>query len=248
MAFQLVPIIDRMLALYQLPRGQARFEAYLEMLQGPSKKDIILPIGAYNPMGKEMVADKLRELKALGAEEVMKGVLEEVNERVGEEQEWKVVLNLADDVGGAWSNYFTTDFSSKFDINALVKRRFCTPYFWTSETYSTELILQRTKAYLYRNLYWVKNGKPQSLEDHCTQEIYVQQQLNVETLDDAPAHWAKIEAFYTKHKTSEDYSVIFNFFYGDEASRVLEFKEHGASLNSGWEYAQYRASQIRFRT
>jgi hypothetical protein len=85
MKFQLIPIIDRMLQLYAEPPSPIRFQKYLGMLQGDTKGDLALPIGGNNPMAKQHVSDKLNELKELGAEEIIKNALAEVNKIFKEE-------------------------------------------------------------------------------------------------------------------------------------------------------------------
>ena len=242
MQFKLVPILDRMEKLYQLPRTRERFEQYLFMLQGNTKDDMILPIGGYNPMGKEQVLQKLKTLIELGAEDLTEQALSVINREIAgiEHPDVEVVINLADDLGGAWTNSYTTDFSTKFDLNALVKRNFCTPYFWTSEPFTEALIIRRTKEYLYRTLYWAQNSKPLSLKNHFEQEVFVQTKLK------APGNYSDnqfkgISQFYQEHRHSEEYHLIFNFFYGDEASSSLAFTTFGIKKYEGFLYAKFVA-------
>ncbi|WP_411028824.1 hypothetical protein [Spongiimicrobium sp. 3-5] len=242
MKFKLVPILDRMEDLYKSPRTHERFERYLFMLQGKEKGEMVLPIAGYNPMGKANVLLKIRELKKLQAELLIEETLQKINNDVKGKvnREIEVVINLADDVGGAWSNLYTTDFSSKFDITALLKRNFCTPYYWTSENYTEELIVRRAKEYVFRTLFRENNGNPKSLKDHLLQEVFVQDKCN--NKENRYVHGithTKIEKFYLEHAKSKDYNLIFNFFYGDEASRSLEYACWGIKRFAGFEYAKY---------
>ena len=50
MTAELLPIIETMLDFYQKPRAPERFHAYLQLLQGNTKNDLVLPIGGFNPM------------------------------------------------------------------------------------------------------------------------------------------------------------------------------------------------------
>lgn len=43
--FVLHPILDTMIAFYELPRTPERFNRYLELLRGDTKGDLVLPIG-----------------------------------------------------------------------------------------------------------------------------------------------------------------------------------------------------------
>ena len=70
MTAELLPIIETMLDFYQKPRTPERFQAYLQLLQGSTKNDLALPIGGFNPMGKEHVSEKLIELQKIDAERI----------------------------------------------------------------------------------------------------------------------------------------------------------------------------------
>jgi hypothetical protein len=239
MKLQLIPILDQMEALYQLPRNRKRFEVYLKMLQGDTKDDMVLPIGGYNPMGKELVLEKLQELKALEAEAIVEEECQIINQILGinNDLEFGVAINLSDDVGGAWSNHFAVNYSSKFELNPLVKRNFCTPYFWTSETYTETLIRERIQAYVYRTVFFIQNGRLRLLKDFLAQEVFVQQHLKIKSpsnFDD----FEFLELFYEEYAESDDYSTIFNFFFGDEASEVLGYSTFGMRKNDGFEYAK----------
>ena len=117
MNFRLVPILDQMEDLYRLPRTGQRFSAYLSMLQGETKDDMIMPIAGYNPMGKDHVLEQLLALKNLGAEKIAATQLDDINAKIRHSgrHEISVVLNLADDIGGAWTDPYATDYSSKFE-------------------------------------------------------------------------------------------------------------------------------------
>lgn len=237
-----VPILEKMASLYRQPRNAERFQLYLSMLQGQTKGDLVLPIGGYNPMGKEHVLEKIQHLMELKAESLAEEALSKMHKELDHIQypDIELVINVADDLGGAWTNHFTTDFSSKFDINALIKRNFCTPYFWTSESYSESLIVQRTIAYVYRTLFWIQHGQPTTLADHFNQEVYVQSKVNASQSSSNNA-FDHIHHFYETHQHTEDYTVIFNFFYGDEASNILQYQPYGMKKNEGFAFANYSA-------
>ena len=237
MHFQLIPILEDMIAFYNLPRTPARFKIYLDKLQGETKDDMLLPIGHFNPMAKEHVNDKLNQLLDLRAEAVMQEALTEVNTQVPSmpDQTIEVVLNLADDLGGAWTNFYTTDFDSKFKLSALVSRNFCTPHFWSSEIFTEQVIQQRTLAYAYRTSYWIEHGALETLEDHLQQEIYVARKMNLPGANNMDVK--DLEKIYETFRKEDDYSLIFNFFYGDQASRSLNYPSYGISETNGFDYA-----------
>ncbi len=239
MKFELLPTIDIMLELYKMPLSKERFEAYLKMLRGDTKDDMVLPIGGFNPMAKEHAIQKLAELKILNAEEIIQITLSELNNRLSKEINpavFKVALNLSDDLKGGWTNRYTHDYDSKFKINALVTRNFCVPVFWTSEKFSPAIIRVRTAQYVYRTVYWLTNPKPKTLKEHIEQEKFVAENVGKKNSDEIDA--AALNAFYKKHLNTEDYHIIFNFLYGDAASRSLEFPSYGIKEDmAGFKYA-----------
>jgi hypothetical protein len=221
MTFELLPLLDIMIDFYQQPLDIKRFDVYLKLLKGHTKGDMVLPIGGYNPMAKNHVLAQLMALKNLDAEKVLTETIEEVNRKTKTDknaQKMRVSISLSDDYGGGWTHKFTTDYDSKFKINALFKRNFCPIVFWSSEIHSSEIIRQRALEYMYRSIYWATNPKPKTLEEHLSQEFFVAQhskngfQLSASLMD-----------FYQQNQHSENYQLIFNFLYGDEASKSLNF-------------------------
>ena len=104
MTFELLPIIDKMLELYQKSRNFDRFQDYLNLLQGETKGDLAIPISGFNPMAKEHVLDKLMELKDLCAEQIIAETILELNKTIikeGSSDIFKISLTLADDLKGA---------------------------------------------------------------------------------------------------------------------------------------------------
>lgn len=229
MKFGLIPTIDIMHELYQKPRNIERFNEFLRLLKGNSEDDMVLPIGGFNPMAKEHLAEKLQELKNLNCEAIAKETLEEINSRFSSHPNkdlFKVAINVLDDLKGAWTNFYTSDYDSKFKLNAIVKRRFCVPVLWSAETYTEELIRERIWQYAARTIYWLEKPKPATLKEHIEQEKFV---ANVSGKKSKAGNINpdELNAYYNKHRLSEDYHIIFNFFYGDEACASLGFPQFG---------------------
>ena len=238
MRFELLPILDKMLELYKMPPNMERFNAYLKLLSGDSNNDLVTPVGAYNPMAKEHVTEKINELKALKAEQIASQVLNELNTKISVKNNdiFKVVLCVSDDLKGGWTNRYTSDYDSKFKLNALVTRNFCTPLFWTSENYSEETVIERTKEYGYRTIYWLDHPKPITLEDHVKQEAFVAQK----STSKKGSLSRELNLFYQTHKNSDTYLTIFNFLYGDKAMEALGNGPLGIKEDfSGFEFAKH---------
>jgi hypothetical protein len=225
--FELVPMLDIMLDFYQKPRDFDRFQAYLSLLQGDTKGDLARPIGGFNPMAKGHVLEKLNELKQLDIEKIMAETVSDLSSNKKNAPVFKVSLTLADDWKGGWTNRYTADFDSKFKLNALIQRQFCTPVFWTSDAYSTASIQETTMEYALRTIYWFnQKTRPQTLKDHFEQELFVAKNGNY-TRPKPVCDTTALRQFYKTHADSDDYALIFNFFYGDSASESLGFKTFG---------------------
>ncbi len=225
MRFQVLPVMDAMLALYQKPLAPARFRDYLNLLQGETKGGLALPLGGFNPMAKEHAGEKLQELKTLGAEEIAAEVSQDLNRQASLQQKDKLIniaVTLSDDLKGGWTNRYTSDYDSKFRMNALLSRNFCTPVFWTGEVFSSSMIRQRILEYAWRVVYRQSHEAPQTLKEHIEQETFVAKQTPA-SIPSAEEVSMPAESLYRQHKDSSDYHTIFNFLYGSQACRSLEF-------------------------
>jgi hypothetical protein len=228
MRFTLLPTIDIMLDFYEQPRGFERFQQYIKALQGETKGDLSFPVSGFNPMAKEHVTDKLYQLKQLGAEQLIEKVLTTVNKTFSKKnaQNFRVALNLSDDLMGGWTNRYTSDYDSKFKFNGLFSRNFCVPVFWTSEVFTKEIITQRTAEYVFRTMYWLSHPKPKILKEHVEQEQFVANEISA-AKQVLPSSLSKLHEFYIKHQYTDNYAIIFNFFYGDKASQSLGLTQYG---------------------
>ncbi len=235
-----------MLELYQKPRDFDRFQDYLKLLQGTIKGDLVLPIGGFNPMAKEYVLQKLMELKELEIESIIQNAIDELNILFKNDKNttvFKMAFNLSDDFGGGWTNRFTADFDSKFKINALIERGFCVLLFWTSELFTPNLIKERVLEYAFRYYYWLTHPKPNTLKEHIEQEIFVAKNTVVIPPSVTSPH---LESFYLKNEQTDNYNIIFNFLYGDIASKSLAFPTYGIEEDwAGFKFAQSRAFQLK---
>jgi len=103
MTFELLPIIDILIDLYEKPRTFERFQEYLKTLQGDTKGGLSIPISGFNPMAKEHLLDRLKELKNLGAEQIVEEIISDFNgEKFSKNSNniFKIAINLSDDFLG----------------------------------------------------------------------------------------------------------------------------------------------------
>jgi len=245
MKFKLIKVLPKIRDLYKLPRTKKRFDTYLQLLQGESKSDMILPIAGYNPMGKELATEKIEQLIHLKAEALVEKELQTINKIIPTKDKRiiQVAINLIDDVEGAWSNQYATDYKSKFELATLVKRNFCTPCFWTSETLTESIISKRVREYLYRTLFCIEKGPPKTLAACLEQEIYVQTNSNEDGVSMGENDFSEIEKLYELFSESTDYAIKFNFFYGDKVSKQLAYPLYGVKEMEGFKYAKFRSKK-----
>ncbi len=243
--FRLRKLLSEIKDFYSKPASAERFKEYLAKLQGGTKGELVLPIVGFNPMAKDHILTKIVELEKLDAEDIMQETINEFNATLKDSSsdEFTVILNIADDLKGGWTNYYAADFDSKFKLNAFVERQFCVPYFWTSETFSKEMIKVRTKEYLSRTLYRIHNPQPFSLADHFAQEVMVSRASDNYSVDYTPSDYKKIESYYLEHKDSEEHDRILNFFYGNDGSYSLGYKTYISRNIQGFEYARILADK-----
>lgn len=247
MKLESIKVLGQIKELYEMPRTQERFNKYLFMLQGANKNEMILPIASFNPMGKELALEKLNKLIELNAEKILEDVIFKFNHNLEFKQDGRriirVAINLIDDIEGSWSNYYVTDYRSKFEIENLLKRNFCTPIFWTSESVTEESITRRIEEYILRTIFWIAHGKPVKLIDMLEQEIAVQMHYNDIESNLGKADAENMEKFISENEASEDQSLNLNFFYGDEGSDTLNYVINGIVNDGGFEYAKLIAKQ-----
>ena len=184
----------------------------------------------------------------MNAEDLIQDVLETINtqEKVDTFPDIHVVINLADDVGGAWSNKCTVDYASKFGMGPLLKRNFCTPYFWSSENFTRDKVKTRALEYAYRTLFCLKQGSPKTLKDYVSQEAYVFSKGGNNEDEATLFNLEEVQKFFIDNSESEEYSLLFNFFYGDQASNELNYPIYGASENQGFLFSAQLAKNKKW--
>jgi len=244
MHFALIPVLDLMIDLYQIKDPQRRFKAYLNILQDPISNEMLVPIDGYNPMAKPNIIDRLLLLKKLNAEKLIADILAEINPSLVSTNKYKVALNIADNIGGAWTNRLTTDFDNKFRSRAKRDLGFCTPTIWIEEGFSSSLIIERTKESIQRTNYQIAQGDPQTLQEHVAQEIHVNYQNDSPQKTLNKSSYKLLDDFYQTHKLTTDYSIIFNFFYGDKASLTMGYKAYGIITGDGFQYCKRLSTEL----
>lgn len=237
MQFQLLPLLDTMIAFYRQPRGRERFEDYLRLALNDARDAPQRPIFIYNPMGREHVLAQLEVLHRLEAERLAAEEIEGVNIRLpaegtaaGAPRRIEVGLNLADDLLGGWTNRYTTDYSLRFPrkLTAL-HRHYCTPIFWTSDQLSTALIRRRVGEALWRSVYWFSpnGGVSHTLEDHLRQEDFVRHRMAGQFSGLLSTASTALRARYETYRLTQGPAHVLAILYGDFAAESLGHRALG---------------------
>lgn len=170
MRLELLPALGTLRDLYAMPRDMARFREYVARLTGGTG-DVVLPLTAANPMGREHVAAHVQALIDRGAEARAAQWLREAEARlVRVPATLRVALLVVDDVAGGWTDRGLTDAQHRFECAREAKRGFATAYAWTSEPPDLDALRIETLASVYRAAYVLRHGEARTLREAMRQE------------------------------------------------------------------------------
>ncbi|HEV7664252.1 MAG TPA: hypothetical protein VGQ62_12000, partial [Chloroflexota bacterium] len=161
-----LPVLHTLRDLYLQPRDMRRFKAYLAALTGGTD-DVVLPIGLANPMAKEHAVARIDALLQMDADTVAAAAAAQAAERLatcGLDVSITATLVLVDDVGGGWTNRYTTEASVRFPGRGALKRPFASALCWTSERPTTAALAAEVLAAIYRVAYQQRHGVPTTLQ------------------------------------------------------------------------------------
>jgi hypothetical protein len=222
MKIEYLPTLKTMREVYELPRTMERFQEYLRVATGGTD-DIAMPILSFNPMAKEDAIAKLDALLAMGAEDIAAEAAAEAEQRlVSLDWELKAGLEMADDIGGAWSQRYTSDAARRMPPKVDFRRPFVTGVVYVSEPPTEAAIRQEMLSALYRAVYLREVGLPKTLGDLLRQEGLAGRfagaapSLSGDELTTARERIAP-------YLGSDRYPEIFASFYGDEAAESVGY-------------------------
>jgi hypothetical protein len=236
-----VPVLGVLRELYARPRDMARFREYIKELTGGGD-DIVLPIGVANPMAREHALVKVDELLAMGAEDVGAEAAREAQHRLRDIHtvEIKASIVVADDVGGGWTNRYTTEAMVRFPGRGALKRPFATALAWTSESATREGLRREVLSAIYRVAHQQRHGLPGSLRERMTQEGLAQRFAGYAPRL-PPAELEHAGKIITALGEDPPYPRVFAALYGDSAARELGYEPLGLPDRAGFEVALLEA-------
>jgi hypothetical protein len=232
MRIEYVPTLGLQRALYDMPRDQARFTRYLDVMRGGTD-DLALPLVAFNPMGRDHVADTLDRLIAAGADDAVRAACERgATELPGDLPTLRATLVLSDDVGGMWTHRRSTEFARRWGDDPMLKRGWTVALAWTSDDVSADALATEARGTLYRAAYRLRYGNPVNLRDVLLQEGFALRFAGQATRTGTWSAHALDDRLEV-----HDTPTLFAALYGDAAAEELGYPPLGLGPNAGSEIA-----------
>lgn len=237
MTWQYVPLLHHLEELYRMPRSLERFQAYLATVLNAEGDDVdLVPLVATNPMAKEHALELVRQLLAMGAEEIAEQAVEQAQTELPNlAQHLRVSLVVLDDAKGGWTNRHATRGLwglSERELQNTRRHAWVSIPCWTSEKPSPEYIRQQTRLYLYQAVWSYRQATPKTLREIL---VYEGQALAFAGV----AQWLDAEELaYTRsvlepHLDSIYYPTLLAALGGDSVAHSLGYKPLGLSPNAG---------------
>ncbi|MBB6051369.1 hypothetical protein [Armatimonas rosea] len=231
MSLTYVPLLQKQLELYTLPRGTERFQSYLKTMVNETGDAIdVAPLMAMNPMGK---AHCNALLEAYLAPEIdAERLAEETLAELPTDAALRVSLVLVDDAKGGWTNRTDYEYKLRTQLAATLRRLgWLSVMLWTSGTPSAEAVVEATRTTLHRALHVLTHGDPTTLREVLQHEAAAQTQFP--TLDpEELAYTCEILTPLLDTPTA-NMPVVVAALFGDSAATSLGYPPLGLSDNAG---------------
>ena len=239
--------------LYEKPRDMARFHWYLEQMIGTNedgKQDVVIPITAANPMGREPCLAAVNALIAMDADGVGAAAAQAGADRLAGIEalagvKARAYIGVVDDVGGAWSNRYTVEASYHLDKargqRANQHRHFIGAVCWVSAcvrgAYTPARIRAEMMAAVYRFAFMQLHGLPRTLQQMLTMEgqARVFAGLTERVLSDDDLAYTR--EILQPYREAADTPITFACMFGDEAARAMGYEPMGLSPYAGFALA-----------
>lgn len=239
MRFVLVPTLECLRTVYAVPRGPARFEAYIAATVGGATRtaDLALPpLVAANPMAREHATLCLDTWLALDAEGVARTALAEAEAQLGGGPRVRMGLTLLDDVAGGWTDRVISD-SARFKVGAALSQTgWLTIPLWTGEAPDVAALRLTVLEWAARAAWAQEHGDPRTLREMLAQEGQAAAfagrtpDLDVEEL-------AYTRTVLTPLLGSDHQPITYAAMYGDEGARAWGYPPLGLTSHAGFEVA-----------
>jgi hypothetical protein len=217
--------LEKVRALYQMPRTFERFAAYLSLVRVDTGAEA-LPLSKLNPMAKEHALAYVETLLAINAEDQVFAAAHDAAGQLDCEDALNVLLVLMDDAKGGWTNRAFSEFAHRYENKYEVKHGWATVVIWTAEEPTPELLRRRAFESVYRTIDERRNGPVRTLRAILDREIRTQRFAGVTSPYEAPAYRAKVEPYLDAHAAP----IVMAALYGDTVAASLGYPPLGIEL------------------
>jgi len=243
MRIEVVPALRAQRDLLELPRGMERFDAYVKTMIDPNDR-VILPLQTFNPMSREHVAEVLDGLLDMGAEEIATDAARDADRRIGGiERPMRILIVVADDARGGWTDRSITDYEFRFTKKAMLGEGWVQVIQWSSEGAYGERIHRDVQAQMYRTMYLDRFGLPKTLGEMIRQEGMASVFAGSSEWDLPADDLEYTRETINAHLESQDRGVHFACLYGDEAATSCGYAPLGFSRWAGFAAAYAEAME-----
>jgi hypothetical protein len=235
MQLEFISTLEKLLEVYRVPIGQARFDAYIAATVGGAQTtaEIALPpLVIANPMAKAHVNAALETWLALGVDEAARTILLELESAWSLEVSSKVGLTILDDLRGGWTNRHLNDWDFRFPKK--ISTNWIVVPLWVSEIPSLEGLRLAIRAAVARVVWQLQHGVPNTLLEMMQQEGFAQSWLKP-TLEPDDLEYSR--TIMKPFLQSPLKPVQFACLYGDAAAREVGYAALGLSAFAGFEVA-----------
>lgn len=242
MKVEYLPILQLQRDLYDIPRGPQRFQQYLNIVQD-GKGGMGLPLAMLNPMGKEHVPALFDQLLAMDTDGMAYTLIEETAKNLAAiDGDFRIVLTIADDAGGGWTNRYDWEFKHRFETRPFHRHGWLVSVLWSADELKSESVREELLTTVYRGAYIQQHGYADTLDEMLNQEAYALGMAGVAQWMDADevAYSAEVLAPFLD---DEDRPIQLVCFYGDPAAHNLGLPLQGLSERAGFAVALHRWNQ-----
>ncbi len=237
MKFEFVPTLEKLLEVYRVPIGQARFDAYIAATVGgaQSRADLaLLPLVSANPMAKAHLNTTLETWLELGVDTATQKIVQSLEPVWSLDVAYKVGLTLLDNQKGGWTNRFLNDWEFRFPSK--INPDWIVVPLWVSEAPSFEILEVAIRAAVARVVWQWQHGVPQTLLEMLHQEGFAQSFAGLKpTLETDDLEYSRV--VLAPFLQSVEKPVQFACLFGDAAAREVGYVALGLSAFAGFEVA-----------
>jgi hypothetical protein len=237
MRLTLAPSLQIQRDLLDIPRGMERFDAYVASMIDRETEAVKLPLGVFNPMSKDHVADLLDELIAIDAEGIASEVIADARAAFADvDLDISVCLVVADDAEGGWTNRFITDFEYRYTDKGVIPG-WVQVLLWSSEGADPDQVRGTIARAIYRDVHSKTKGIPRTLREILDAEGLAARFAG------APERTLPAEDLaYTKeaiaaYLDADGRPTVMACLYGDDAARAVGYEPLGFSPWAGFALA-----------